>query len=130
MAHAFGAQSNFVVDLRSVETLPAGALSVNHRRALINALALNDSIAVTFGVPDPLGRVSMRVSFVDADCRPDLTQSLYVDQEYTFLGYVAEVAGTDQKGSRIVVERRNVDRIPEDLLTAVGSDRVEKLVWD
>ncbi len=124
------AEFNFVADMFAVATLPAGSLPKAYRKAIVGALARNHSVTVTRHVRDPLGRNSTRLSFTDADYRSDLTQSIYLDGEYQYLAYAAAVRDSDESGSRIVTERRRVDRIPEDLLAITGSERVEKAMWD
>lgn len=123
------AEFNFVSGLLGVETLPAGSLPKDYREALVAALAMNGGIAVTRHVSDPLGRDSTRVSFTDAEDR-NLTQSLFLDRGYQYLAYTAEARGSAEQGSRIVTERRHVGKIPEDLLVALGSERVTKAMWN
>lgn len=124
------AEFNFVVDLLGVETLPTGSLPKDYRRALVAVLASNDGVTVTPHVADPLGRDSIQVRLVGNEDRPGVMQSLFLDQEYRYLAYAAKDEGSSEQGSRIVTERRQVSRIPQDLLTRLGNERVEKALWD
>lgn len=124
------AEFNFVVDLLGVETLPVGSLPKDYRRALVDALSRNGDVTVTHHASDPRGRKSTRITLRDAD-RPDVvTRSLYLDQQNRYLANQTEVSGSDEQGSRIVIARRQAEQIPKDLLNVLGSDRVEKAMWD
>lgn len=129
-AKEFGsAEFRFVYDLLGAETLPAQALPTNYRKALIDALAVNDETSVIQDVPDPLGRNSRQVSFTETQDVTNLTQSLHLDQDYRFLAYITNDRISGERGSRVVVERHRASRIPEELLVAVGSERVENTIW-
>lgn len=122
------AEFNFVSGLLGVESLPAGSLPTNYREALIAALAMNDEIAVTQHVLDPLGRDSTRITLTDSD-DPNLTQSLFLDRGYQYLASTAAAKGTAERGSRVITRRDHIDKIPADLLVALGSERVTKANW-
>lgn len=127
-AKVVNAEFNFVSGLLGVESLPAGSLPTNYREALIAPLAMNDEIAVTRHVQDPLGRDSTRITLTDSD-DPNLTQSLFLDRGYRYLAYTAAVKGSAERGSRVITKRDHVDKIPADLLVALGSERVAKAIW-
>ncbi len=124
------AEFNFLADMFGVESLPAGALPIGYRKAIIVAMARNDSVTLTQHARDPLGRDSIRLTFIDAEYRPDLAQSIYLDHEYQYLAYTATVQGSQESGSKIITERHQVSQIPDDMLAATGGERVEKAMWD
>ena len=120
------AEFNCVNDLLGSETLPPESLPAEYRRAIIAALANNDGVEVRLHVLDPNGRNSTRVRLSN----PKFSISLYFDRDDRYLAYAASAVGSEERASRIVTERRQVSQIPQDLLQAVGSERVEKAIWD
>lgn len=120
---------NFVYEVFSVATLPAGTLPGSYREALVDMLAGLGGVTVTRNVPDPDGRTSTQVTFVTDDHRPGMVQSLYLDADNQFLAYDFTVAGTGDVGADVITERRIVSAIPDDVLHVLGSDRVEKQLW-
>lgn len=120
------AEFNFVNDLLGSETLPLASLPAEYRRAIIATLANNDGVEVRRHVLDPKGRNSTQVRLNN----PKFSISLYFDRDDRYLAYIASAVGSEERASRIVTERRQVSQIPQDLLQSVGSERVEKAIWD
>lgn len=119
------AQFNFVNDALGSETLPASSLPTNYRKALVAALARNDGVTVTRHVPDPVGRDSIRISLT----APESTVHIYLDRDYQYLAYTGIAKGSGESASKIVSERRRVTKVPNELLSVLGSERVEKAMW-
>lgn len=118
---------NYVSSLLGAETIPSGALPLEHRRSLVEALALNAGVTVDHGVADPAGRPSLRVSFTDLTPVADSTQSFFLDDQYIFLA-ATFVGFDDEGGFRIVEDRRAADAIPAELLTLLGSERTPRFL--
>lgn len=116
---------SYVQDLLGSETLPATSMPEDYRTAVIDALDLHDSIAVTRHAVDPRERDSIRVTLAGSA----FTQSIYLDRNHEYLANKATDAHTGEKTSRVVISRRHVASIPQDLLVELGSARVEKTEW-
>jgi hypothetical protein len=78
---------------------------------------------------DPEGRSATAMVYRDGSVEPAMVETLYLDQGYEFLATEFTIAGTDERGSNVVVQRHRVDRVPDDLLTIVGNQRVEYAHW-
>ncbi len=123
------AQFNFVSDLLGAETLPAGSLPIGYRSALVHVLSGKPGVTVRSHLRDPKGRPSTRLSFTRIESGARVTQSLYLDRKYQYLASTTAVEGSEESGSRVVIERRHASEIPPDLLAKVGDDRVERVIW-
>lgn len=124
------AQFNFVSDLLGVGTLPAGSLPVEYRAALVDVLSGQPGVTITAQVRDPKGRSSTRLSFTRVESGARVIQSLYLDRKYEYLASTTVVEGSEESGSRVVIERRHADEIPPELLAEVGDKRVERTIRD
>lgn len=58
-----------------------------------------------------------------------MIQSLYLDRQHEYLASTTVVEGSEESGSRVVIERRHADEIPPELLAEVGDKRVERTTW-
>lgn len=124
------AEFNFVRELLGVETLPAGALPIEYRSAMVDALSAQPRVTIADRVRDPRGRSSTRLSFTRVESGVRVIRSLYLDRKYQYLASTMLVEGSKESGSRVVIERRRADEIPPELLAEIGDQRVERVIWD
>lgn len=124
-AELAGQEFSFANDLLSSDSLRDSSLPIGYRRALVDALARNEGVTVTAHTADPRHRDSIRVTLTDSES----TQSLYFNQEYQYLAFIGKATKSGETASKIVVDRRNVGRIPAELLKSLGSKRIAKAIW-
>lgn len=112
---------------------PEGALPEDYRRALWDVLAGLPGATVATGVLDSEGRTATRITYLNEQAQPGWTQSIYFDSDYLFLGYtytIDESQGRGEgSGEHVVINRRIVATIPDDVLSVLGDQREEKQLW-
>lgn len=116
---------DFVEELLGLAPLPEGALPLDYRQALVDMLGQQDGIVVSRQARDPVGREATRITLTSTD----VVRSFWVDADYLYLAYEDTVEGQDP-ARLVVVDRRRVADIPDDLLTELGTERVSKVIWD
>lgn len=55
-----------------------------------------------------------------------MIETLYLGEHYEFLAEEFTVNGTGEHGSNVITQRRTVAQIPTDLLSILGTERIEK----
>lgn len=120
---------NFVYDELASGYRPNGALPENYRQALMNMLASLPGATPATKVLDPEGRTATRITYRNEQARPGMTQSIYFDRDYQFIGYTNTVRDTAERGERIITDRRIVATIPDEVLAVLGDQREEKQLW-
>ena len=85
-------------------------------------------VTVVEATTDPLGRPATRVDFVDDRHRPGLVNSIFLDPDTTqLLAQLKTENGRPIYTCRFT-ERRLVGQLPDDIVAALGSERIEKIV--
>jgi len=120
---------NLVYDELAAGYRPDGALPEDYRRGLMNVLAALPGATVAANVLDTEGRTATCITYRNEQARPGMTQSIYFDSEYQFIGYTYTVDHTEERGERIITERRIVATIPDEVLAVLGDKREEKQLW-
>ncbi len=124
------AEFNLVSELLGAATLPTGSVPVGYRSALVDVLSGQPGVTITPPVRDPKGRLSTRLSFTRVESGARVTQSLHLDRRYEYLASTTVVEGREESGSRGVIERRQANEVPPELLAEVGDKRVNRAIWD
>ena len=120
---------NLVYDELAAGHWPLGALPEGHRRGLMNVLAGLPGATVAANVLDTEGRTATCITYRNEQARPGMTQSIYFDSGSQFIGYTYTVDHTEERGERIITDRRIVATIPDEVLAVLGLKREAKQLW-
>lgn len=120
---------DFVYDELASGYRPEGALPEDYRHGLMNVLAGLPGADVAANVPDTEGRTATCITYRNKHARPGMTQLIYFDRDYQFIGYTYTVENTEERGERTITERRSVATIPDEVLSVLGDQREEKQLW-
>ena len=109
------------------DLLRADALSSLVRSAALRVLAHTPHVTVTQNVTDPVGRRSIRATFVDDARRPGAISAIYLDPDTARL--LADSTASPQGNWTQWFERRQVvDRLPAGIVAKLGTQRMEKQI--